>query len=92
MKHTCGAIHFGDENGKRLAIMGSGRRAFFRHMRDNGVLPEGITLLADTGGGVIEAIEFDQIAWETVGDLGKPRHLGGLQEARKKSRNEGILR
>ncbi len=83
MLHTCGAIQFGDENGKVVTVMGSGRKALFRHMKEYGTLPEGFTLLAQQGGGAVLPIGYDEINWETVGDLGQPRHLGGLQNGYK---------
>ena len=79
MLYTCGSINFGDSQGRRVVILGEGRRSLFRHIREHGVLPEGWTLLAETGGGLIEPIGYDQVDWSSVGDLGKPRYMTGVQ-------------
>ncbi len=78
-QYSCGQIQFGNAEGKRVVILGEGRRSLFRHIREHGVLPEGWTLLAEHNGGPILPISYEEIDWSTVGDLGKPRGLGGLQ-------------
>ena len=74
MGYAIESIEFGDANDKRVVILGEGRRSLFRHIRDHGHLPEGWTLLSNG-----KPIGYDEIDWNSLGDLGKPRAMGTLK-------------
>ena len=70
---TCGAILFGDHLGRPLSLLGESRKAMFRAIKKNGVLPDGYTLLGQVGGGAIIPISYEQIDWESVGNVDEDR-------------------